>query len=54
MATSFTLNRRHLLAAGAASAGLLAAPSILRAANEINLYSSRHYDTDEAFYSNFT
>jgi iron(III) transport system substrate-binding protein len=54
MATSFTLNRRHLLAAGAASAGLLAAPSILRAASEINLYSSRHYDTDEAFYSNFT
>ena len=54
MATSFALNRRHLLAAGAASAGLLAAPSILRAASEINLYSSRHYDTDEAFYSNFT
>ena len=54
MAKSFVLNRRHLLAASAASAGLLAAPSILRAANEINLYSSRHYDTDEAFYSNFT
>ncbi len=54
MATSFALNRRHLLAAGAASAGLLAAPSILRAASEINLYSSRHYDTDETFYSNFT
>ncbi|MEE4235239.1 MAG: Fe(3+) ABC transporter substrate-binding protein [Anderseniella sp.] len=54
MATSFALNRRHLLAAGAASAGLLAAPPILRAATEINLYSSRHYDTDEALYSNFT
>lgn len=54
MATSFALNRRHLLAAGAASVGLLAAPSILRAASEINLYSSRHYDTDETFYSNFT
>ncbi len=54
MATSFAINRRHLLAAGAASAGLLAAPPILRAATEINLYSSRHYDTDEALYSNFT
>ncbi len=52
--SAINLNRRHLLAAGAASAGLLAAPSILRAANEINLYSSRHYDTDEAFYTNFT
>ncbi len=52
--SAINLNRRHLLAAGAASAGLLAAPSILRAASEINLYSSRHYDTDEAFYTNFT
>jgi iron(III) transport system substrate-binding protein len=52
--SSITVNRRQLLAAGAASAGLLAAPSILRAANEINLYSSRHYDTDETFYTNFT
>ena len=52
--SAINLNRRHLLAAGAASAGLLAAPSILRAANEINLYSSRHYDTDETFYTNFT
>ncbi len=54
MATSIALNRRYLLAAGAASAGLLAAPAIVRAATEINLYSSRHYDTDETFYSNFT
>ena len=52
--SAINLNRRHLLAAGAAWAGLLAAPSILRAASEINLYSSRHYDTDEAFYTNFT
>jgi iron(III) transport system substrate-binding protein len=52
--SAINLNRRHLLAAGAASAGLLAAPSILRAASEINLYSSRHYDTDETFYTNFT
>ncbi len=52
--STFNINRRHLMAAAAASAGLLAAPSVLRAANEINLYSSRHYDTDEAFYTNFT
>jgi iron(III) transport system substrate-binding protein len=52
--SAINLNRRHLLAAGAASAGLLAAPSILRAASEINLYSSRHYDTDETFYTSFT
>ncbi len=52
--SAINLNRRHLLAAGAASAGLLATPSILRAASEINLYSSRHYDTDETFYTNFT
>ncbi len=46
-------NRRHFLAAGAAT---LAAPSILRAqgANVLNLYSSRHYDTDETLYADFT
>jgi iron(III) transport system substrate-binding protein len=33
---------------------MLAAPAIVRASSEINLYSSRHYDTDEALYSNFT
>lgn len=54
MTSALGLNRRQLLAAGAASAGMLAAPSILRAATEINLYSSRHYDTDEALYANFT
>jgi iron(III) transport system substrate-binding protein len=49
-----SLTRRHLLAASAAGTAVLAAPAIVRAASEINLYSSRHYDTDEALYSNFT
>jgi iron(III) transport system substrate-binding protein len=49
-----SMTRRSLLATTAATAGLLAAPSILRAASELNLYSSRHYDTDEALYANFT
>ncbi len=50
----YSLTRRSLLASTAATAGLLAAPSILRAAGEINLYTSRHYETDEALYNNFT
>ncbi|MEM7635377.1 MAG: extracellular solute-binding protein, partial [Pseudomonadota bacterium] len=52
---SSRLNRRRfVLAATGSAVGMLAAPSILRAAGEINLYSSRHYDTDEALYANFT
>lgn len=52
---SSTLNRRRfVLAATGSAVGMLAAPAILRAAGEINLYSSRHYDTDEALYANFT
>ncbi|MDX1717724.1 MAG: Fe(3+) ABC transporter substrate-binding protein [Anderseniella sp.] len=49
-----SLTRRHLLAASAAGTAMLAAPAIVRASSEINLYSSRHYDTDEALYTNFT
>ncbi len=50
-----SLNRRRFVLAGTGAAiTILAAPSILRAAGEINLYSSRHYDTDEALYANFT
>ncbi|WP_439573387.1 Fe(3+) ABC transporter substrate-binding protein [Phreatobacter sp.] len=34
---------------------LVAAPSVLRAQTKVlNLYSSRHYDTDEALYTEFT
>lgn len=47
------LNRRHFLAATGA---VLAAPAITRAqgARTLNLYSSRHYDTDEKLYTDFT
>jgi iron(III) transport system substrate-binding protein len=49
------IHRRHVLAGLTAAGAGLAAPSVLRAqAKEVNLYSSRHYDTDEALYSNFT
>ena len=51
--SSFVTSRRAFLA-GAASA--FAAPAIVRAqgAGSLNLYSSRHYDTDEALYGEFT
>ena len=35
-------------------AGILAATALPAAADEVNIYSSRHYDTDEALYSDFT
>ncbi|HMS78577.1 MAG TPA: extracellular solute-binding protein [Burkholderiaceae bacterium] len=45
--------RRRLLAALAAAGSLHAAPTL--AADEVlNLYSARHYQTDEALYSDFT
>lgn len=45
-------SRRIALAAGAA---LLALPGLAVAQDKVvNLYSSRHYDTDEALYDNFT
>jgi iron(III) transport system substrate-binding protein len=44
---------RRALLGGAAL--LIASPAILRAQTRVlNLYSSRHYDTDEALYSDFT
>ncbi len=50
--STFAPTRRSLLG-GAAM--LVAAPTLLRAqARTLNLYSSRHYDTDEALYSDFT
>ncbi len=53
--TIFT-TRRQLLATSAGFGALLAAPAIVRAQTDkvLNLYSSRHYDTDEALYTNFT
>ena len=38
-------------ALAAALAALAAAPAL---ADDVNIYSSRHYDTDEALYDNFT
>jgi iron(III) transport system substrate-binding protein len=34
--------------------GALAAAALPAVADEVNIYSSRHYDTDEALYSDFT
>jgi iron(III) transport system substrate-binding protein len=46
------LTRRTLLGSAAL---LVAAPAVLRAQGRVlNLYSSRHYDTDEALYAEFT
>ena len=38
---------------GIAAAMLLASSPFALAAGELNLYSSRHYDTDERLYSDF-
>lgn len=49
-----SITRRNILASGA-SLAFLAAPTNARAQNAVvNLYSSRHYDTDEALYNDFT
>lgn len=50
-----SLSRRHLLAA-AASIGLASAVALPASgqANEINVYSSRHYDSDKLLYDGFT
>ena len=37
-----------------ATAGMIATPFAAAAEGELNLYSSRHYDTDERLYSDFT
>jgi iron(III) transport system substrate-binding protein len=36
------------------AAGLFAAVALPAVADEVNIYSSRHYDTDESLYSDFT
>ncbi|MBP7065572.1 Fe(3+) ABC transporter substrate-binding protein [Ferrovibrio sp.] len=51
---SIVISRRVALALGVAVAGLLALPGQALAQGELNLYSSRHYDTDEALYAEFT
>ncbi len=50
----FILNRRALLGGTAGTIASLAAPPVLRAQEKVvNLYSSRHYDTDERLYADF-
>lgn len=50
-----TIDRRTFLATSAAGSVMLAAPRVARAQEKVvNLYSSRHYDTDERLYSDFT
>ncbi len=52
--TDFKLHRT-LLAGTVLAAGLVGLPALATAqSGELNLYSSRHYDTDEALYENFT
>jgi iron(III) transport system substrate-binding protein len=49
------LDRRLVLQAATGVGALLAMPSISRANTRVvNLYSSRHYDADEALYTDFT
>jgi len=43
-----------LLSLAAAALALLAAIAPVRAEEELNIYTSRHYQSDEAFYENFT
>ena len=46
--------RRPFLIAIATTALLTQVPQVAYAEGEVNLYSSRHYDTDERLYSDFT
>ncbi|WP_029032371.1 substrate-binding domain-containing protein, partial [Salinarimonas rosea] len=53
--THFLPARRTLLLGTALAAGLVGLPALAVAqSGELNLYSSRHYDTDEALYADFT
>ncbi|HWP86287.1 MAG TPA: hypothetical protein VNM70_00310, partial [Burkholderiales bacterium] len=49
----FVASARRLFLAIAASLALVASPAFAQG-NVLNLYSARHYQTDEALYSNFT
>lgn len=51
----FRFSRRAALLGALAGVVLLAVPGLAAAQDKVvNLYSSRHYDTDEALYDNFT
>ncbi|MEO0362601.1 MAG: extracellular solute-binding protein [Pseudomonadota bacterium] len=47
------MSRTTALGAAAVAAAVLIAPGFAAASGELNLYSSRHYDTDERLYSEF-
>jgi iron(III) transport system substrate-binding protein len=50
-----TFDRRAFMGLAGGAAGLLAMPHVARAQEKVvNLYSARHYNTDEALYSEFT
>jgi iron(III) transport system substrate-binding protein len=50
-----TATRRHLIAAAAAAVACALGPGTAAAQDKVlNLYSARHYQTDEALYTNFT
>ena len=46
--------RKFLEATALLLGGLLALPLYAQEIKELNLYSARHYQTDEALYSDFT
>jgi len=48
------LIRKFLGSSGLLLSAFLALPLQAQEANELNLYSARHYQTDEALYSDFT
>lgn len=49
------ITRRTAIGIAGGALGACAMPGLLRAQEKVvNLYSSRHYDTDEALYANFT
>jgi spermidine/putrescine-binding protein len=50
---SFVASARRLFLAIAASLTVMASPAFAQE-NVLNLYSARHYQTDEALYTNFT
>lgn len=52
---SKTIGRRAFLLGTSGMVATLASPSVLRAQEKVvNLYSARHYDTDERLYTDFT
>ena len=50
------MKRRNFLTLGAGAVAAMAAPAVVRAQGSgvVNLYSARHYQTDEALYGEFT